>query len=445
MRNRLHMALLALLLPALPARAQTNLATYVAVGDSLTAGVVSGSLVQTHQANSYPALIARQAGISDFQQPLVAEPGLPPELALTVLLPAPVIGPKSASPGAPTNSGLGRSYNNLAVPGATSVDCLSRATDGGGVHDLVLRGRGTQVQQAVALRPTFVTLWIGANDVLGAVLRGRAVDGVTLTPAATFRQAYQQIVDALRAAGAPIVAANVADVTAIPFATTVPAVVVNPANRQPVLVNGQPVPLLGPTGPLPPGSLVTLAATPLIAQGIGIPSSLGGRGTALPDEVILDPAEVATIRDRVTTNNRAIGEISQAAGIPVLDVNALQAEIATTGRIVGGIPLTSAFLTGGVFSYDGVHPTDLGYALIANEFIRLINEQGGNVPFVDLGPFVGVGLRGAGAAADTVPRLGGSVETGTRLPMASAAGAASVEFSGEAYEALLALFPALDR
>ncbi|HWW95780.1 MAG TPA: SGNH/GDSL hydrolase family protein, partial [Vicinamibacteria bacterium] len=332
--------------------------TYVALGDSLTAGVVSASLVKTHQLKSVPALIAGQAGVSDFQEPLVTEPGLPPELTLISLLPATLIGPKASTPGTPANLTLPRPYNNLGVPGATSIDCLT--TTSGGAHDLVLRGLGTAVQQAVALKPTFITLWIGNNDVLGAAISGEAVDGVTLTPTATFRAVYGQIVTALKATGAPIVAANLPDVTTIPFVTTVPPVVVNPTTRQPVLINGQPVPLIGPNGPLSSGSFVTLNATQYLAQGIGIPTGLGGTGAPLPDEVILDPNKLAVIRDHVTADNQAIADICRLANIPVLDVNSLLREFATTGRDVAGITYTSAFLTGGIFSYDGVHPTEMG-------------------------------------------------------------------------------------
>src|SRR6266571_8914108 len=211
---------------------------FLALGDGLTAGFMSGSLVQTHQLNSYPALIARQARVTDFQQPLVSEPGIPTELALLTLSPSPVIAPKFTAQGVPVNAALARSYNNLGVPGATSVDCLTAT--GGGFHDLVLRGLGTAVQQALASHPTFVTLWIGNNDVLGAAVNGRAIDGVTLVRAATFRQVYTQIVAALKGTGAPMVAANLLDVTSIPFVTTIPRVVVNPTTRQPLLVNGQP-------------------------------------------------------------------------------------------------------------------------------------------------------------------------------------------------------------
>jgi lysophospholipase L1-like esterase len=429
MRQRLTLGVAALsaLLAAGPLSAQANLGTYVSVGDSLAAGFQSNSLVETHQVGSVPALIARQAQLADFQQPLISEPGIPPELILQSLVPVPVLAPRSATPGAPRNLGLNRPYNNLAVPGATSVDALTRTSDGGtGFHDIILRGRGTQVAQAVALRPTFVTLWIGNNDVLGAAVRGVAIDGVTLTPAATFRQVYGQIVAALRGAGASVVAANLPDVTSIPFVTTLRPFVTNPATGAPVLTpTGGRIPLLGPRGPLTEDTFVTLAASTLLARGDGIPTAVGGRGTPLPDEVLLDPAEVALIRARVNENNQAIREICQAASIPVLDINALLREVSTTGRSVGGVVLTSAFLSGGVFSYDGVHPNDLGYAVVANEWIRLINANGGSLPELDLGPFLGTTL------------------AGSRSALARPVG--RPELTADAYRDLLAAFPTLDR
>jgi len=415
--------LLALLVSGTAASAQTSFQTYVALGDSLTAGFSSASLVVTHQSGSYPALIARQAGVVGFQQPTVSDPGIPPELALVSLVP-PVIAPKAAGPGVPTNLELPAPYDNLGIPGATVVDLLTRTSDNGGFHDLVLRQRGTTaLQQGLSRAPSFLTLWIGNNDVLGAAVHGRAIDGVTLTPAPAFRAAYEAVVGALRAAQVPMVAANLLDVTSIPFVTTIPPYVVDPLTGQPVTVGGQRVALLGPQGPLPEGTFVTLAASPLLARGDGIPTEVGGRGTPLPDEVILDAGEIATIRARVDANNQAIADICRAASVPVLDVNALLTEIATVGREVGGVRLTNAFLTGGIFSYDGVHPTDLGYAVIANEWIRVINEGGGDLTPVNLAPVMGLGA----SAASSTRRAG------------------APELSSEALDALLAAFPRLDQ
>jgi hypothetical protein len=432
---RLTLALLVLAAPAFAqAPAAVNFANYFSLGDSLASGFVSGSLVSTHQTDSVPAHIARQAGVTDFQQPLVSEPGIPTELALTSLSPAPIIGPKASGLGAPTNLGLGRAYNNMAVPGTTLIDAITRTGDGGGQHHLILRGRGTQAAHVIAARPSVVTVWLGNNDVLGAAVRGRAIDNVTLTPAATFRAAYQALITALVATGARVFAANLPDVTTIPFVTTIPPVVVNPSTAQPVLINGQPVPLIGPSGPLPSGSLVTLAASSLLAQGVGIPTALGGRGTPLPDEVVLDPTVEATIVDRVAVNNQAIRDICAAANVPVIDQNAILRDLAARGRVVGGVTYTSAFLSGGIFSYDGVHPTEMGYAINANEWIRVMNANGAALPEVDLLPYTGISAPGTNSTPRTL--------TGT-----SPAGLvpAAWEFSPEAYATLLATFPLLDR
>ena len=322
-----------------------------------------------------------------------------------------------------------RPYNNLGIPTANTPEYLLRITDGGGPFDLVLRGLGTAVAQAVASKAAVYTVWLGNNDVLGAVVRGVAQDGVTLTPASTFRSAYGEIVAALHSTSGKIIVATIPDVTQIPYATTIPPFVVNPSTRQPVLVGGNPVPLIGPTGPLSPGTYVTLAASSLLAKGVGIPTSLGGTGLPLPGEVILDQAELAIIRDRVNVNNQAIRDVAQANGATVLDLNATFADLTANGRNVGGVAITSEFLTGGLFGYDGIHPTDLGYALVANEWIPALATAGAaTLPLVDLGPFLGLT-----AASST---SGSSVSAhAERRP--------AFEFTAEAQEQLQALYPTL--
>ena len=49
----------------------------------------------------------------------------------------------------------------------------------------------------------------------------------------------------------------------------------------------------------------------------------------------------------------------------MLDIHAFFAGVTAQGYMVGGINLTNAFLSGGLFGYDGVHPTDLGYLVMA--------------------------------------------------------------------------------
>lgn len=366
---------------------QANFSRYVAIGDSLTAGFQSGSLYRSSQINSYPALLHRQATgqATGFEQPLISEPGIPGRLVLRSLAPLSIT--PSEGQGSPLNLGLQRPYSNMAVPGARVRDVLVTTT--GGLHDVVLRRSGTALQQALALNPTFVTIWIGNNDALAAATSGVVVDNVTLTTVDRFETDFRAIVDAVAATGARMAIANIPEVTTIPYVTTIPSVVVNPATNQPVLIGGNPVPLIGPNGLLGAGDRVLLPASSLLAQGIGIPTALGGKGTPLPDSVVLSAAEIATISARVNAFNNIIRTVAQQRNAAFVDANALLREVAQRGVPVGGVTFTAAFLTGGIFSYDGVHPTSFGYAYIANAFIEAINEQfDAEIEPVNLYPFV---------------------------------------------------------
>ena len=388
---------LALVLPlaAMPAGAQNadtgdaDFSRYVAIGDSLTAGFMSGGLTRSAQLNSYPILIYRQATgtTSGFEQPYVSDPGIPATLELKSLVPL-VIGPRGGA-GQPLNLNLNRPYNNLAVPGADVHDVVATVTDNGGLHDLILRKIGTQLQQAIALNPTFATVWVGNNDVLGAALSGRVIEGVTITPVAQFEADFKTIVNALASRGVEMAIANIPDVTGIPFVTTLPFVVVNPATNQPVIVNGNVVPLIGPNGPLTPNDRVLLTARAELSQGRGIPAALGGSGQPLSDAVVLSAAEIGTINARVAAFNNIIRSEADRVGAAFVDINAVFREVATEGINVGGITFTENFLTGGIFSYDGVHPNAFGYAYVANLFIEAINEEfDGEIPLVNLFPFM---------------------------------------------------------
>lgn len=399
--------LLLVALATAPAASAQNFASYVSIGDSLASGYLSGGLVDDAQERSIPALIARQAGVTQFDMPLVSDPGIPPLLAITGFNGAsPVIVPRSGTPGAPLNLNLPRPYDNLAVPGFRVHDVVATVT-GNALIDIILRGQGTALQQAAVQRPTFATVWIGNNDVLGAATSGIVIDGVTLTPVASFTQDLRTILATLSAGGAQLAVANLPNVAAIPFVTTIPPVVVNPATGQPVLgPNGQPIPLIGPSGPLGSGDRVLLTASGFLAQGIGIPAQLGGTGQPLPDSAVLSAGEVAAIQARTNAYNAAIAQAASDFGAALVDINAFFEDVRLHGYHAGGnITLTTAFLTGGIFSYDGVHPTPIGYAVAANLFIDAINQRfGGSIPRVDLIPFL-FGPDGSAGATIELPGL----------------------------------------
>ncbi len=426
LRSIVSGAALALVLAA-PAAAQ-DFDKYVALGDSLTAGVEGNCVVERNQRASYPAVLAQQLGIEDFQQPLVQELALSdplvgnPCLGTVFIPPSTVTVGAISQMGAPLNLSLPRPYDNLGIAGARVrdlIDLIHGNPNGTTVEAnaaLVLRNvpgspfDGTNaVTQANILQPDLVSLWIGNNDVLGAALAGVVVDGVTLTPVPAFTEKYDAVNAALGGAGRTLVGANIPDVTAIPFTTTIPGILINPATRQPVIIDGHTVPLLGEGNdafpctpvapdqgcPLPAGTLVTLPASALLAQGIGVPTAAGGTGRPLPDGrfvpqamlvsgVTLYPNEVAAIVARTNELNAVIAaEVASAGGV-LVDIHAIFEDISANGYHIGGLTLTRSFLTGGIFSADGFHPSSIGYTMIADEFIKAMNSSlGTDIPRPD--------------------------------------------------------------
>ncbi len=410
------------LLAAGPAVAQP-FHTFVTVGDSLIAGEESGCVVQRFQERSWVALAAKSLGLAnDFEQPFIQELAATNPLTSYPCLGAAwtgtTIGITVVSMVGPNlNPTLPVPYNNLGfngsptisdfvdltvtVPGSSDLDNIAakvlRNFQGGPFYNM------SAVDEANLLAPDLVAFWGGNNDALNAMGAGVAIVGVTLTPVSSYATSYDQVMAGLSAPGRTLVIFNVPDVTSVPYATTIPPIVVNPTTRQPVIVNGGLVPLLGPgdaaypcTTPapgdtgcaLPAGSLVTLPASSLLGQGIGIPTSVGGTGLPLPHGtftppstlnvgVVLYPDDVQLIAETTDGYNQAIAAAATTYGAILINANALLKEIAVEGYSIGGVHLTKDYLTGGLFSYDGVHPTAIGYAVIADAFIRTLNAVKG--------------------------------------------------------------------
>ncbi|NJL27393.1 MAG: hypothetical protein HC897_05610 [Thermoanaerobaculia bacterium] len=113
-------------LVATGASAQTGSADftrYIALGDSLTAGFISGGLVDEVQRVSYPALIHRQVAGTDagFDLPLVSKPGIPPLLDLRSL--SPLVITANAGFGARPTSTCRAPTTTSRCPAPTSTTC----------------------------------------------------------------------------------------------------------------------------------------------------------------------------------------------------------------------------------------------------------------------------------------------------------------------------------
>jgi len=358
------------------AQRRADLSRLVVVGDSLSAGFQNLSLLDSQQVHGYANLIAKQANVP-LVLPLIASPGVPNVLQLKSLgPPLPIIQPApGVSPGR-TNPTV--QATNLAVPGAKVRDALRTRPDlpVDSLTDLVLGLPGllpgvgisrTQVEWAQALRPTTVVLWIGNNDVLMPALEGTTAG---ITNIGEFALSYAELMGRIVSTGASVVVANIPDVTLVAAFTSPEEIAA--LSRIPV---GTVRTLLG----IAPGSLVRTDALPRVLQILANPAT--GR---LTQDLYLDPHEVSTIRWTIRNYNLLIEIYGRMMGAAVVDIHELVGNIDRNGYTIGGQTLTTAFL-GGLFSLDGVHPTNTGYGIIANEFIRTINRRfDTNIPLANL-------------------------------------------------------------
>lgn len=228
-----------------------NFSNFVSLGNSLTAGFTDNALFIAGQENSYPNILSQkfsQVGGGAFTQPLMSDNFggmtlggnriLQPRLVFGGAGPVPlesIIGP--VTPGTELSNPPAGPFNNLGVPGALSFHLIAPgygnlANFPAAANPYAVRIAGssdaTLLELAVAQSPTFFSLWIGNNDVLGYATSGGAAGA--LTDQATFDFAYNTLITNLTATGADGIVANIPDVTSIPYFTTVPHDPLDPTN-----------------------------------------------------------------------------------------------------------------------------------------------------------------------------------------------------------------------
>lgn len=313
----------------------------LSLGDSITEGVQSADANLFTQVNSYSNLIAAQMGVS-FPLPLIV-----------------------SNPFAFIESTDGRFRlqpgvlaANIAASGADSTSIL-RERSATSIHretDLVLQPRVglSQVEVAEQVGSPLIICWIGSNDSLGAILAFDHLDASQMTPVSVFDANYTELIQRLSAAAkkvnGKVIVANVLDVTDMAF-----LVDANDLRK-----------FLGSDYGFPAGSYSSILTMGLIKTGLAPPSLLQD-----PNHV-LDPQEIKTIQDRVDAYNQIIATRAAQAGVAVVDMHALTKYLAAFPIVIDGRPITFHYL-GGAFSLDGVHPSNIGHAVIANAFIFTMN------------------------------------------------------------------------
>jgi lysophospholipase L1-like esterase len=256
----------------------------------------------------------------------------------------------------------------------------------------------SQTTFAVKANPTTIFIWAGNNDALVADISGMPS---SMTSVADFTTQYTSLITELTTkTKAHLVIANIPDVTLVPYLQPAATILAEYS-----AATGYPVSVLSGLFGISAGDLLNPEGLAEVAAIVA-----GKQTTPVSDAGVLTAAEVATVQQRVTDFNTVIAAQAKAAGATVVDIHALFANLIANGLPINGYTGSAAFL-GGVFSLDGIHPTNTGYAVIANTFIDAMNSGfNAKIPDVNVATV---------AASDPLwpPNLGATVAGAVRLPV----------------------------
>jgi len=369
-------------------------ARYVSMGNSITAGFQSGGINDSTQQQSYAVVLAR-AMRSPFFVPLMRRPGCPPPFT-NVFTQARVGGATPTTCALRNVPQIPPPYiSNTAVPGAEAIDIYSNLDTASNANALTqfFLGGMTQAQMMERAQPTFVSVWIGNNDVLGAATSAtNAGDSTAITSVANFQARYGALLDTIAAAKPRgVVLIGVANVTGVPYFTRgstywgikngvpgafppsftvsqncAPSAAVIPGRGDTVLV------------PFPYGAALLGAAQ------AGLPRNLDCADTV---KAIIVPRELINLVTAVGAYNAYISAQATSRGWAYLDPNGKFATLAAdTGQVrqfpyfpKGNAGDTVAVRRpfGRAFSLDGIHPSASAHKLIADTVRIVINAKYG--------------------------------------------------------------------
>jgi lysophospholipase L1-like esterase len=353
-------------------------ASYVALGNSISAGYQSGGILDSTQRQSFARLLALQAG-ARYAYPSLAGVGCPPPIVNFQT------GQRLGDGTATTCDGrqsFSATLNNVAVPGATTNDLTAPTSPTSNALTTFILGGQTQVQKALQANPTFVTIEIGNNDWLPAALTGSlspsgTVGSPGLTPTDSVIAQYARAVNQLVAARPKLAGALIGV-----------------------------FPLQAPSALFPAESLytnATLNAEFTAAAGGGVtyvPDCIGSSALisidiltfwaggapkvvtcqAIPQDsvsryFILTLAQQDTIETAIATWNSYIQAKADSLGWAYIDPIALFLPLKESGAIPPFPNFASATQPFGPYiTLDGIHPSGTAHVALANALIAAIDS-----------------------------------------------------------------------
>ena len=355
------------------------MANYVAMGTSLTQGWTNDGVYAQSQATSWAAQLARRLH-TEWSFPAIAFPGCKPPLAAPLGAFKRIDGSPSYLPNnscAPNEAGVQLPTRNLAVENATAREALTGSeapfTGRVPVTSRVLPAGMTQVTAMLSLKPSFVSVEFGGNEVLPAQA-GVLAPGLTFTPFPVFQANYAGIIEAVKSTGARALLVSIGtDIRNFPAIRTGPEIA---AEREAFARYGITVADNCDASPnfLFVRGIVPTAILTAKMAGAATISCNDRPGTV---DYILTPGDVTFINNLAAQMTAEIERHAAENGYATFPLGALY-EIAKDGVAFDlESYLTSPTPYGELISLDGVHPSEKGAAVLARAAAHAIRTTYG--------------------------------------------------------------------
>jgi hypothetical protein len=391
---------------------------YVAIGSSMTAGYADGALYDEAQKNSYTNLLAEQLkliGGGEFKIPYLQSStgvgnannarsilGNKTDCQGIVSLGPVKIAPQGDVSALATNiyNTVGP-FNNIAVPDLKVIEMDVNGLSNPFYQRICSSTSSSILTDGIAKNPTFFSIELGLYDVLKYALKGATSDNITPVTGTTgigFESSLNNIVDKLSANGAKGVIASIPSIKSMAYFNTIAwnalkidSITASNLNLYYGALSASFSFSIGNNGFIIQDASQFLGFRQakegeLILLNVPLDSvkcHKWGSLIPIPDRYVLTEQEINNIETAINDYNTIIKNSAETKGLAFVDVHSFLNKI-KTGYVYNGVTVNASFVSGGIFSLDGLNLTPRGNALLANEFIKSINSKyQSTIPLLD--------------------------------------------------------------
>ena len=391
---------------------------YVALGSSMAAGYSDGALYDEAQKNSYVNLLAEQLkliGGGEFKIPYMqSSTGIGnANNARSVLgnrtdcQGVVSVGPVKVAPQGDVAALTANVYNsagpfnNMAVPDLKIIDMDLNGYTNAFYQRMASSSTSSILSDALAKSPTFFSVELGLYDVLKHALKGATSGNITPVSGVVgvgFEASLNNIINKLTINGAKGVVANIPSIKSMAYFNTIAWNALKLDSLTAANLNLY-------YGALNAGFSFSTGNNGFIIQDASqflgfrqckvgelillnvpldsIKCHKWGSLIPIPDRYVLTEQEINTIETAINDYNVIIKNTAEVKGLAFVDIHSFFNKI-KSGFVYNGVTINASFVSGGAYSLDGLNLTARGNALLANEFIKSINNKyQASIPLLD--------------------------------------------------------------